>query len=79
MPSFAVRRICSAAIPFAPQQHVALNTPSSGHDDRGLRHLIAAATEQCLVAGTRVRRHPLCACTAALRAWRGDALARFRH
>jgi hypothetical protein len=34
MPSFAVRRNCSAATPSAPQQHVALNTASSGHDDR---------------------------------------------
>jgi hypothetical protein len=31
MPAFAVN--CSAANPFAPQQHVALNTASSGHDD----------------------------------------------
>jgi hypothetical protein len=33
MPFFTVRRNCSAAIPPAPQQDVAVNTASSGHDD----------------------------------------------
>ena len=33
MPFFAVRRNCSAAIPPAPQQDVAVNTASSGDDD----------------------------------------------
>jgi hypothetical protein len=34
MPFFTVRRNCSAAIPPAPQQDVAVNTASSGQDDR---------------------------------------------
>jgi hypothetical protein len=34
MPSFAVRPNCSAAISSAPQQDIAVNTTSSGHDDR---------------------------------------------
>jgi hypothetical protein len=34
MPSFAVRRNCSATISSAPQQDAALNTASSGRDDR---------------------------------------------
>ena len=34
MPSFAVRRNRSATISSAPQQDVALNMASSGHDDR---------------------------------------------
>jgi hypothetical protein len=34
MPSFAVRRNCSATVPSAPQQDLTLNTAGSGHDDR---------------------------------------------
>src|SRR6476620_12380785 len=34
MPSFAVRRNCSATVPSAPQQDLTLNTAVSGNDDR---------------------------------------------
>src|SRR6478672_10418271 len=34
MPSFAVRRNCSATISSAPQQDLTLNTAGSGSDDR---------------------------------------------
>jgi len=34
MPSFAVRRNCSATVPSAPQQDLTLNTAGSGNDDR---------------------------------------------
>jgi hypothetical protein len=56
MPFFTVRRNCSAAIPPAPQQDVAVNTASSGHDDRAgfvislqphLGNASSPAREQC--------------------------------
>jgi hypothetical protein len=56
MPSFAIRRNCSAAIPSVPQQDAAVNTASSGHDDRAgsvislqprLGNASSQAREQC--------------------------------